>query len=366
VAIYLFSISTVEDAFERNMMKLLIVLFMQIGIKLLVLVWLQNEVVYGKIASAFGLSYGPLLYFTACDLAGRPVDRRHSFFHLLPFLVFSVIYFTLTGGIMTGYIKESMVTTYNNYFMWGVVLSLLTYSLIVRRTLYPMLKGNNPKEMQMKLTDLIAVIFFWGMLTSALLELTPWVKPPVPGFQLRVLPYVFFSAIPVLILRYKLKKLRLRNPAVGKTEVHLLQGEIRDVDVPQEKRYQKSAMSEDAMGIYENRLMEFMEKSRIYLDAELSLERLAKEINIPKHHLTQLLNDRLKKNFYHFINEYRIQEATRRLDQLNGHASETSLLSLAYDCGFNSKSTFNNYFKRITGHTPSSYKKNHPAPSIAV
>jgi AraC-like DNA-binding protein len=73
-----------------------------------------------------------------------------------------------------------------------------------------------------------------------------------------------------------------------------------------------------------------------------------------RHHLTQLLNEKLEKNFYSFINEYRIGEA---IDRLNDPALQVNILSLAFDCGFNSKSSFNNYFKKITGSTPTAYRK---------
>jgi len=221
--------------------------------------------------------------------------------------------------------------------------------------------------MQMTLTDQIAAIFFWGMLAGALLEITPGIKMPYPGFQLRILPYIFFAVVPVLILRYKFKKLSSTSSQPS-AQLYALYDAVQENTVElnhAEKRYQKSAISNEMMNGYEKNLLAFMEKSRIFLDAELSLDHLAREIDIPKHHLTQLLNDRIKKNFYHFVNEYRIEEAKRKLDQISG-SNETSLLSLAYDCGFNSKSTFNNYFKKITGHTPSSYKKNHSAPPLAV
>ena len=108
------------------------------------------------------------------------------------------------------------------------------------------------------------------------------------------------------------------------------------------------------MNDYEAALAAFMQKSRIYLDPDLSLEVLATRMKMSRHHLTQLLNERLEKNFYSFINEYRIEEA---IDRLNDPSLQVNILSLAFDCGFNSKSSFNNYFKKITGSTPTAYRK---------
>ena len=81
---------------------------------------------------------------------------------------------------------------------------------------------------------------------------------------------------------------------------------------------------------------------------------MATRMKMSRHHLTQLLNERLEKNFYSFINEYRIEEA---IDRLNDPSLQVNILSLAFDCGFNSKSSFNNYFKKITGTTPTAYRK---------
>jgi AraC-like DNA-binding protein len=121
-----------------------------------------------------------------------------------------------------------------------------------------------------------------------------------------------------------------------------------------ERHYKKSALDTPMMDEYEHALVNFMRKTKIYLEAEISLEGLSAKVNIPKHHLTQLLNERFKKNFYAFINEYRIAEA---IEKLKDPDTDDSILSLAYDYGFNSKSSFNNYFKKLTGATPSMYRK---------
>jgi AraC-like DNA-binding protein len=88
---------------------------------------------------------------------------------------------------------------------------------------------------------------------------------------------------------------------------------------------------------------------------ELTIQELAEKINIPKHHLTYIINTGLHKNFFNFINEYRVEEFKHRaLDPENDHLT---LLAIAFDCGFNSKSSFHNIFKNITGQTPSEFKK---------
>ncbi|MFW5771430.1 MAG: helix-turn-helix domain-containing protein, partial [Spirochaetota bacterium] len=84
-------------------------------------------------------------------------------------------------------------------------------------------------------------------------------------------------------------------------------------------------------------------------------------LEIPAHHLSIVVNRHLDKNFYGFINEYRIKNAKAMLaDQAY---SSYTVLNIALDSGFNSKSAFNNIFKQSTGLTPTEYRKKQPEAS---
>lgn len=123
----------------------------------------------------------------------------------------------------------------------------------------------------------------------------------------------------------------------------------------EKEKYKRSGLKEEDAEVYLQRLLAFMEREKPYLDAELTIYDLSAKINISKHHLTQILNNHLGKNFFTFINEYRIDEVKRKLaDPAFDHLT---ILGIAFDCGFNSKSSFNNIFKQYTGFTPSEYKK---------
>ncbi|SNZ00813.1 two-component regulator propeller domain-containing protein [Flagellimonas pacifica] len=102
------------------------------------------------------------------------------------------------------------------------------------------------------------------------------------------------------------------------------------------------------------RLNEEMQKNHMYLDPNLNLGQLAEKLDISANHLSMLLNDYVEKNFYDFINYYRVEEVKRRL--ANSSYDNQTILSIGVDCGFNSKSAFNRIFKNITGKTPSQYK----------
>ncbi len=99
-----------------------------------------------------------------------------------------------------------------------------------------------------------------------------------------------------------------------------------------------------------------VKEKRYYRDPELSLGSLAEKLGLHTHELSRILNTVLKKTFNDFINEYRVQEAIRKMqDPANDHIT---LLGIGYESGFNSQSSFNRIFKQITGKSPLDYKNN--------
>jgi AraC-like DNA-binding protein len=101
------------------------------------------------------------------------------------------------------------------------------------------------------------------------------------------------------------------------------------------------------------KLLDFTEREKPFLDRDLNIHTLSELTSIPKHHITEVLNEYYGKNFFTFINEFRVKEVISRMkDPAN---KNFTILAIAYDSGFNSKSTFNTIFKSITGLTPSQY-----------
>jgi AraC-like DNA-binding protein len=121
------------------------------------------------------------------------------------------------------------------------------------------------------------------------------------------------------------------------------------------KKYERSGLKEKEAERYLNAIEEFMKNEKPYLDSDLTITSLSEKLNIPRHYLTQVINEKLKKNFFMYINEYRVNEIKKMMADDQFH--DYSILRIAYQSGFNSKSGFNNAFKRFTGHTPSEYKK---------
>ncbi len=104
-----------------------------------------------------------------------------------------------------------------------------------------------------------------------------------------------------------------------------------------------------------NRLRQLMEQEQPYLDPELTIAQLAQKLDLPVRELSELINQRLDRHFFDFVNDYRIAHAGRLLhDPTN---SKMTVLEVLYAVGFNSKSSFNVAFKNRTGMTPSTFRK---------
>jgi len=121
-------------------------------------------------------------------------------------------------------------------------------------------------------------------------------------------------------------------------------------------KYKHSVLSQSEKLKYKNDLILLMEAEKAYLNPLISLNSLAKKLSIPNRYLSQVLNETLDKSFYDFINWYRIQDCVNYLSDSN--YSQKTILEIAYEVGFNSKSTFNASFTKFVGVTPKEFRKN--------
>lgn len=104
-------------------------------------------------------------------------------------------------------------------------------------------------------------------------------------------------------------------------------------------------------------LEKIMTNEKLYLDPELNIGNLANQLGIHSHQLSKIINTELNKNFFEFVNEFRVEEFKRLVT--NPENKNISILGLALDAGFNSKATFNRIFKNATGLTPSLFRESY-------
>lgn len=144
------------------------------------------------------------------------------------------------------------------------------------------------------------------------------------------------------------------KPLTKTIKVEALKKEKRENET-KKSRYQKSGLKDSESHHLILKLNEFMETEKPFLDCELNLKMLAEAIDVSPHNISQVLNEHHGQNFFDYINKYRVDEVKRLLEK-NGSESYT-LLSLAFEAGFNSKSTFYTAFKKHTQLTPAQYRK---------
>ena len=129
----------------------------------------------------------------------------------------------------------------------------------------------------------------------------------------------------------------------------------KPVEGKQTTKEKSTLLDQETADSYTNKLLSFLEEEEPFLIPNLSLRSLAEQVEIHPNKLSWLLNDRMGKNFNEFINHYRIEYFKKlALDPDNSHIS---LIGLAYESGFNSKTVFNTYFKKEVGKTPKEFLK---------
>jgi YesN/AraC family two-component response regulator len=116
----------------------------------------------------------------------------------------------------------------------------------------------------------------------------------------------------------------------------------------------KKLLSDEKLEEFKSDLILLMVTKKPFLDAELTLVKLAEQMEISSHLLSYLINNGFDENFYQFVNRYRVEEAKKLLSDNN--MNHLSLIGIAYEVGFNSKTVFNTTFKKITGLTPTQFK----------
>lgn len=164
----------------------------------------------------------------------------------------------------------------------------------------------------------------------------------------------FFSAINMMINPADILYPSLKQKRDGK-QVAIEQPEVNEIsNVEIEDSYKKARLPDDVLTAYEYRLNSLMQTDQVYLQNDLTLTQLAKKLKIANHHLTQVLNTRVRLNFYQYLNKYRVAHAVQLIES---GLTNTSIEGLAIQCGFNNRTSFNRYFKEITGEQPSAFIK---------
>ncbi len=315
------------------------------------------------------LTFGPFLYLYAKYLI-KPVIKfsPNELLHFAPFLIlvsiyfivfkdrFSIQAFALSISISTFFLITSLIYT-------GLVFMLLRR---FRNTIRPNMFSYDTTSNRLFWLNYISIIYAVTYLIYFVTKFySAFAETDSKGLEI-------IPSIGLMILTYSVSYFSIKQPNLFKNEPHFDEDEgsyrrrvsdklttfenttspttthsqvenIQKEDIPTDKKLQLE------------KLAKYMLEAKPYLNPELTLQDLSAKLNIPKHQITQLLNNYLNKNFFEYINEFRIEETKKRM--LDSNYEHLTLVAIAYECGFNSKSTFNTFFKNATSLTPTEWRK---------
>lgn len=168
-------------------------------------------------------------------------------------------------------------------------------------------------------------------------------------FKLSYVQYFYFE----LILAFAAYYLAIAGYLRSQT-IELNFGETESLKVEETREEKKTLLSESELENLKIKLQNLMQTEKPFLNPQLTLTELSKNLGINSTVLSHTINNGFGKNFNDFINEFRIAEVKDKLQ--NGDVENSTLLGIAFDCGFNSKATFNRAFKKFTGISPKEFQ----------
>lgn len=306
------------------------------------------------------LTFGPILYlYTSYLVAARKRFRPLDLLHFLPFVVITIAYFMFFQDVVD--FSDETFLKEDEYLWVRVTFSLVFLTSVVSYTVLTFVKLINFRktiEAQFSYQDR-TLRLFWLNFIAVLFSLSGLVVVVAGAYNAmmfkKLVDTSLLSHVGLTTIAYAVSYFGLRQPSLFRSE-YLVEEEVPEpANTESNEKENKPRFSDEEAKILEERLIIHMNEERPYLNPELTLGELSAQINLAKHELTDLLNVHIGKNFFSFVNEFRLKAVVRRLG--NPDYDHLTIIAIANDCGFNSKSTFNSLFKQYTGHTPSDYKK---------
>jgi AraC-like DNA-binding protein len=308
-----------------------------------------------------GFCYGPLLYLYTKKVKDPLFIPSTKWFVFIPFILAMIGYFSVASVLIaapeSGY---TMLDWYNKLTFWSIIPTETFYALLSLRI------AKSINQIQLREIKLVRQIAF-ALLLLCFIGSVFYALSAVyqANTIVRTLCYSIFVLLCVTILRYRFLSLQ-SMPEKKESDLDINNGSVlsRQITVhdlasmkPEEGDIRKSILTHEEQVNVWNQLEVLMKTGKVFTDGGLNLDKLAELTVLNKYHISETLNSYAQKSFYQYINEYRVQFAIDQMKYLSEKGIPINILSLAYDAGFNAKSSFNRYFKEITNQTPSEYLK---------
>jgi len=322
----------------------------------------------------FPLLHGPFLYLYVLALTHPEAKIKHTgLLHFTPVVlmyIYLIAYFLLPSDQ-----KLVVVKTGNGYTSF---LSLRMLLIVASGVLYISLSQlairRHRKNIRNQFSDIEKANLSWlqylviGMGGIWLAILFPWVASPyIVALSDVNQDLIIFSCVVAFVCFVGFFGLRQTHvfvnkslPAPNTSPPATEQSPGASLRVPEVaanagEKYARSGLKEPEATQLHKKLSEYVLTQKPYLNNTLSLTELAEKLQTQSNYLSQIINEKEQKNFYDYINAHRVEEF-KRLSKDSKKRNYT-VLALAFECGFNSKSAFNSFFKKYTGQTPSEYMK---------
>jgi AraC-like DNA-binding protein len=309
----------------------------------------------------------PLFYFYVSNLVtGLRPHRPALLLALVPAAlvgVWFVAQLAMTGGQPTGTADrqaEFMPAAYTIVFAFLAVAQLGGYCIAAFQLLrghaknvvhnYSSLRKVNLRWVQSLIWAAAAMAFFWML--GLVLQHAVWavVNAALPPLMILALGVMAQRQMPVMALQPQAVAHALPSAHATSTSPT----NVASPNSPAASKYAKSGLTNERMQALADQLAQFMAIDKAFLEGELTLGQLAERMQVPQHHISQVLNQHLACSFFEYINRLRVQEAQRCL--ADPAFSGQTVLEVGLAAGFNSKAAFNTAFKRFTGTTPTAYR----------
>jgi len=341
-----------------------------LGLNLIFIYWDQtgfhqkNPVII-LVDLAYWTLLGPLLYlYIELSAVKRQVFKWKHLVHLLP-LIFILIAFSKYfssdfEGTFFEY-QENSILFYAGLIVW-MYNSPIYYilSLIKLRSHKKRIKKYfaTPKNVDLKWLNYLvhgfAIFLFFLLFKGFILRIL--------NIDLNLNSYHLTWAVMVIYIfgigffGYKQKGIFSDFEAEDLEVKEIKISENEKTNFPKEQYLKSSLKDEEARRILTS-LEKIMQAEKPYLEYDITLPKLAQLVGTTSHKLSQVINENYKLNFFEYINKFRLNDVKTLLK--NPEKASEKIMALAYDCGFNSKSAFYNFFKRETKLTPSEYRSEH-------
>lgn len=313
----------------------------------------------------FPLLHGPMLYlYTLVSLRKDKRLRKTDYIHFAP-AIFSYLYmfrfyflYSVERKIMVDRGEVSDFSVFTAILLIAYIVSGLTYSILAYRLVGKhrrIIDRNFSYDENINLNWVKYCIWGIGVIFATATLIIFLREGMGISFSFNA-DYIFYSLIIIFVFCIGFYGIRQKD---------IFKDNLTREDVVHEYKksqgnYKKSGLKEEVAVSAHKLLLKVMEERKPYLEPKLTLSSLADIINISPNHLSQIINQHENVNFRDFVNRFRVEEFEMRAAENNNF----SILALAFDSGFNSKSSFNNVFKKHKGMTPSQYMsslKNHIA-----